>query len=38
VEEIAADAGFGSALMLRRHFSQTFHTSPSSYRREFQGN
>ncbi|MFZ6751562.1 GlxA family transcriptional regulator [Undibacterium sp. Ren11W] len=37
IEQIASDTGFGSALLLRRHFSQHLQTSPSAYRRAFQG-
>ncbi|HTD02706.1 GlxA family transcriptional regulator [Undibacterium sp.] len=37
IEDIANDTGFGSAMVLRRHFAGAFHTSPSAYRREFQG-
>jgi transcriptional regulator GlxA family with amidase domain len=37
IEQIAHDTGFGSALVLRRHFTQHLQTSPSAYRREFQG-
>jgi len=36
VERIAQEAGFGSALSMRRHFQQQFKTSPSLYRREFK--
>jgi transcriptional regulator GlxA family with amidase domain len=37
VSDIANDTGFSSALLLRRHFARTFNTSPTAYRREFQG-
>lgn len=37
IEQIASDTGFASALLLRRHFAQHLQTSPSAYRREFQG-
>ncbi|MBI3285207.1 MAG: helix-turn-helix domain-containing protein, partial [Burkholderiales bacterium] len=37
IDEIAVATGFGSALLLRRHFARQFHTSPSQYRREFRG-
>jgi transcriptional regulator GlxA family with amidase domain len=37
VEQVAAQAGFGSALSLRQHFAQSLRTSPSAYRREFRG-
>lgn len=36
IENVAAAAGFGSALSLRQHFSENLHTSPASYRREFR--
>lgn len=37
MEQIALDAGFGSAVSLRQHFAATLGTSPSAYRREFRG-
>lgn len=37
VEQVAAAAGFGSALSLRQHFTHSLRTSPSAYRREFGG-
>lgn len=37
VDAIAAAAGFGSAVSLRQHFAEAFKTTPSNYRREFQG-
>jgi transcriptional regulator GlxA family with amidase domain len=37
VEQVAAKAGFGSALSLRQHFMQRFGTSPSAWRRQFRG-
>lgn len=37
IEDIAASAGFGSALSLRQHFTACLQTSPSAYRREFRG-
>ncbi|MDE2428053.1 MAG: helix-turn-helix domain-containing protein [Burkholderiales bacterium] len=37
IEDIALDCGFGSALLLRRYFTRELRTSPSAYRREFQG-
>ena len=37
IDDIAIDCGFGSALMLRRHFARAFGISPSAYRHEFQG-
>ena len=36
IEIVAGEAGFGSAVSLREHFSTSFHTSPSVYRREFR--
>ncbi|MBX3589164.1 MAG: helix-turn-helix domain-containing protein [Ramlibacter sp.] len=37
VEQIAGDAGFGSATSLRQQFAAVLHTSPMTYRREFRG-
>jgi transcriptional regulator GlxA family with amidase domain len=37
VEQVAGQAGFGSALSLRQHFADSLRTSPSAYRREFRG-
>ena len=37
IDDIAVDAGFGSGLLLRRYFAREFGTSPSAYRRDFQG-
>lgn len=37
VERIAEKAGFGTPLSLRQHFATAFHTTPSTYRREFRG-
>ncbi|MFZ6646969.1 GlxA family transcriptional regulator [Undibacterium sp. TJN25] len=37
IDDIAGDTGFGSAMVLRRHFASAFRISPSAYRREFQG-
>lgn len=37
IEQVAAAAGFGSALLLRQHFSKALRTSPSSYRMGFRG-
>lgn len=37
IERIAERAGFGTPLSLRQHFAASFHTTPSSYRREFRG-
>jgi transcriptional regulator GlxA family with amidase domain len=37
MDQIALDAGFGSAVSLRQHFAATLGTSPSTYRREFRG-
>lgn len=36
IEQIALDAGFGSAVSLRQHFAAVLGTSPSRYRREFR--
>lgn len=36
IEIVAGEAGFGSAVSLRQHFSLAFRTSPSLYRREFR--
>ncbi len=36
IEVVAGEAGFGSAVSLRQHFFNAFHTSPSMYRREFR--
>lgn len=36
VERIATDAGFGSALSMRLHFSASLGTSPTAYRRSFR--
>jgi transcriptional regulator GlxA family with amidase domain len=38
IEQIAVEAGFGTALSLRQHFSAQLGTSPSAYRRSFFGN
>ncbi|MFZ6656424.1 GlxA family transcriptional regulator [Undibacterium sp. TJN19] len=37
IDDIAADTGFGSGLLLRRYFAREFQLSPSAYRRAFQG-
>jgi transcriptional regulator GlxA family with amidase domain len=37
VEEVAAEAGFGSATVLRERFGQLLGTSPIAYRRAFGG-
>ena len=37
VERIAEKTGFGTPLSLRQHFATAFHTTPSTYRREFRG-
>jgi transcriptional regulator GlxA family with amidase domain len=37
IERIAERAGFGTALSMRQHFGAAFNTTPSMYRREFQG-
>ena len=36
IEDIAAQAGFGTATSLRQHFSSAFRISPSTYRKEFR--
>jgi len=35
VERVAAGAGFGSAVSLRKHFTAAFKVSPTAYRRQF---
>jgi transcriptional regulator GlxA family with amidase domain len=35
VERVATDAGFGSAVSLRKHFVAAFKISPTAYRRQF---
>ena len=35
VERVATDAGFGSAVSLRKHFVGAFKVSPTAYRRQF---
>ncbi len=37
IEAIAHEAGFGTALSLRKHFRTRFKTLPSRYREEFRG-
>lgn len=37
VERIAAEVGFGSAAVMREHFSEVVGTAPLAYRRSFQG-
>ena len=37
VEEVATEAGFGSASVLREHFGRIVGTSPIAYRRAFSG-
>jgi transcriptional regulator GlxA family with amidase domain len=37
VERVAEQAGFGTPLSMRQHFAAAFDTTPSTYRREFQG-
>jgi transcriptional regulator GlxA family with amidase domain len=37
VERVAIDAGFGTALSMRLHFSSNLGTSPVAYRRSFRG-
>jgi transcriptional regulator GlxA family with amidase domain len=36
IEQVAAEAGFGTSLSLRQHFADQVRTSPSSYRRTFR--
>lgn len=36
VESIAVDAGFGSALSLRQHFSARYFVPPAAYRRQYR--
>ncbi|MBY4594622.1 helix-turn-helix domain-containing protein [Ottowia caeni] len=36
IEQVAAEAGFGTSLSLRQHFAKQVRTSPSSYRRAFR--
>jgi transcriptional regulator GlxA family with amidase domain len=36
MEQVAAEAGFGTSLSLRQHFARQVRTSPSSYRRAFR--
>lgn len=36
IEQVAAEAGFGTSLSLRQHFARQVRTSPSSYRRAFR--
>lgn len=38
IDDIAADTGFGTGLLLRRYFAREFGLSPSAYRHAFQGN
>jgi len=35
IESVAQNAGFGSAVSLRQHFSRAYGTSPSAYRALF---
>jgi len=37
IDHIAVDAGYGTALSMRQHFATALATSPSAYRRGFQG-
>jgi transcriptional regulator GlxA family with amidase domain len=37
IERIAAEAGFGSASVLREHFASAIGTSPTAYRKSFGG-
>ena len=36
IEQVAAEAGFGTSLSLRQHFASQVRTSPSSYRKAFR--
>jgi transcriptional regulator GlxA family with amidase domain len=36
VESVAADAGFGSGLSLRQHFTARYGMPPAAYRRQFR--
>lgn len=36
IDQIAADAGFGSSATLRHHFQQVLGTSPTAYREQFR--
>jgi len=36
IDRVAEASGFGTALSLRQHFRASLHTSPSSYRKQFQ--
>lgn len=36
IEQVAAEAGFGTSLSLRQHFAKQLLTSPSAYRRTFR--
>jgi len=36
IEQVAQQAGFGSALSLRQHFRTALQTSPAAYRKEFR--
>jgi len=37
VDQIATATGFGTAVLLRQHFTKTFATTPTAYRRTFGG-
>lgn len=37
IEQVAYDAGFGTAVSMRQHFNAQLKTSPTRYRREFSG-
>ncbi|MBT1003103.1 helix-turn-helix domain-containing protein [Paenarthrobacter sp. DKR-5] len=37
VDEVAREAGFGQAVLLRHHFGRQLNTSPQAYRRTFRG-
>lgn len=36
VEQVAAESGFGTAVLMRQHFARAFGISPQSYRRSFR--
>ncbi|WP_026819465.1 GlxA family transcriptional regulator [Arthrobacter castelli] len=37
IDEVAREAGFGQAVLLRHHFNRALGTSPAAYRRTFRG-
>ncbi|GAB3519999.1 hypothetical protein GCM10027402_07700 [Arthrobacter monumenti] len=37
IDEVAREAGFGQAVLLRHHFHRALGTSPAAYRRTFRG-